>query len=345
MVSLTLGLIMLTAVMQIMINTKQDYIVHDAMTSLEESGQYIMEKIGADTRNIGFMGCNSTGQVQFESLLTNNPTLSVQQGISGVDGNSTGATPSFNVNTWHDLSSFTLNGNTYNGARQSDIFQFWAIEPYAMAVNSIVALNVASVITINTNTTQLIEQFQGSNVNKLLLLTDCEKSFLVKANVVSRLFSYGFIVLDNVTDYTKLQTLNQPIEAFFLKGGAYYIGKLNNSNNNSPTLYYANIDAQGNAVNKQPLVEGVANLQVLYEEKNTSVTGDTIAYLSANQVQNWSNIENIRLNILLETINNNIIPGSGSLSFYHTGQFINSTDRRLRRSFIATISLRNKQLN
>ena len=345
MVSMTLGIIMLAGVLQVMVNNKQDFLVRDAVGSLDETGQYMMEMMASDLRNVGFSGCNSTNNGVYENLVSGYSDLDIKEGLVATDGNSSGSTPSFNLSTWHNISTYALGSDSYKGARQSDLLKMWTIVPHGMdvvAINTVTGSNVKPTVGISDETMTAFEMAKSSSIDSLMLLSDCEKSYVVEVVGLRRTSSGGLIILDSSIDQAKISALTPPIEAFFLKGVAYYVGKLSSKNSNPPTLYMATLGSNGRVKTKQPLVEGVANIQFLFGESTSASIPSVNRYVSADQVNNWSRVASVRISMLLETLNNGVVPGTGIFNFYYAGRTYASPDRKLRKEVVSTITLRNR---
>ena len=88
----------------------------------------------------------------------------------------------------------------------------------------------------------------------------------------------------------------------------------------------------------QELVQGVEDMQVLYgEDTNGDQTVDR--YITAAQVTTWANVMSVQLNLLVRS-EQEINEAPISVNF--NGGVVNPADRRSRRVFTGTISLRNR---
>ena len=94
----------------------------------------------------------------------------------------------------------------------------------------------------------------------------------------------------------------------------------------------------GGALQTQPILENMENIQVLYGEKK----GSNLAYVSATNVQNWDNVFSVRISLVLRTAENNLAEGPQPYTINGvTTTPTDPTDRYLRRVFTTTVALRN----
>jgi type IV pilus assembly protein PilW len=91
----------------------------------------------------------------------------------------------------------------------------------------------------------------------------------------------------------------------------------------------------------QTILEDVENLQILYgENTDGDVFGVADRYVPANQVGKWDRVVSLRISLLVLTSDNNLVADTQPYSF--NGSPVIPTDRRLRRVFTTTITLRNR---
>lgn len=91
----------------------------------------------------------------------------------------------------------------------------------------------------------------------------------------------------------------------------------------------------------QPIVENVENIQILYgENTDGDVFGVADRYVPYNNVGSWDRVVSLRISVLIRTQENNLVAAPQPYSF--NGATTTPTDRRLRRVFTTTITLRNR---
>lgn len=97
----------------------------------------------------------------------------------------------------------------------------------------------------------------------------------------------------------------------------------------------------GAGVAAQAILEDIENMQILYgENTDGDVFGVADRYVPANNVGSWDRVVSLRISVLIRTQENNLVAAPQAYSF--NGTTVTPTDRRLRRVFTTTITLRNR---
>src|SRR5690625_4500286 len=97
MISITLGLVLMTGVMQMFLSSRTVFSTHQAISRIQESGRLAMEFMSRDIRMAGFMGCMSRSMMGINNDhkgFTNNLNSSSDSLYSfeiGLEGATTGA--------------------------------------------------------------------------------------------------------------------------------------------------------------------------------------------------------------------------------------------------------------
>lgn len=106
-----------------------------------------------------------------------------------------------------------------------------------------------------------------------------------------------------------------------------------------PSLYRF-VRTQAGATRVEEVVEGVANLQILYGENTDDDAPNRIdRYVAAGAVDDWNRVLSVRLSMLLVSPDDNVLETSQTISF--NGSDVNPGDRRLRQVVTTTIAVRN----
>lgn len=137
---------------------------------------------------------------------------------------------------------------------------------------------------------------------------------------------------------------------------AFYIG-VNNSGTRSLYQMQLNVTNSGVAsMVPNELIEGVQDMQIVYGEDMDApgTPGYGVVdppYKDATDVVNWSNVLSVRINLLMNSLEDNLTTALQTANFpADTGDANKggnvytpaSTDRRLRQSFSTTINIRNR---
>jgi len=132
-------------------------------------------------------------------------------------------------------------------------------------------------------------------------------------------------------------------EVFPLQTVMYYVAP---SDNNASTLslFRHVFSGNSNTGEKQELIEGVENMQILYGvDTTTAADGEVDAYQVASDVDTWERVLSVRLSLLMRPINplgQGLSSAASAVVNDTTVTFPNA--RFDRRVFTTTLMLRNK---
>ncbi len=135
-----------------------------------------------------------------------------------------------------------------------------------------------------------------------------------------------------------------------LQGISFYIGKRGNVATNPSALFRRESNATA-VYAAQELIEGVESMQILYGLNLDNDYKKTVgAYVSANLVENWASVVSVRVSLLIQSVEDSLVASPQPYTFngvVYDGSAGNGSlpaDRRLRRVFTSTITLRNRAM-
>lgn len=112
-------------------------------------------------------------------------------------------------------------------------------------------------------------------------------------------------------------------------------------------LYCTTTNTTPSVSQPQAIIDGVENMQIRYCSRTSAP--DTFRCVTANNVADWSTVQNVRISLLMRSADDNLVNASQPYQFDTNGdgvdETITPTDRRLRRVFTTTITLRNLVMN
>jgi type IV pilus assembly protein PilW len=310
-----------------------------------------MELIRADVRMAGFAGCLKTAQI-FNNLNTPGDfAVDFATPVEGFEANGTGSTDTFSIGAENPAPSATagnwtpaLDANLTGTAMVipgSDVLVIRHVQPQTFALT---APGDANTLTA-----------AGNNflVGEVLMASDCEKGSVFNATAVNAgtgvvTHGTGTGDLDNAVAAWPLpaQQYDTTAEVGRLRTVAYFVGR---GEAGQPALFMRESSNNGTLTN-QEMVEGVESMQVLYGVDSDN-DGALDAYSTAavvNAASDWPNVVSVRVSLLLRTVDNfglDTDTGTYDLagSVATLGTRINPVDdRRLRKVFTSTVSLRNR---
>lgn len=327
MISLTLGLFILVALLKAYSDSKATFRTQDSVSRLQDNARYAMHIISRDLRMAGFRGCaRDSSSVVLKNIL-NTPSAfryDFAVPVQGFEGNTNGTwTPALDS----DLGSVTpatdaivIRSIMENGAiiRQempntsADLKVTDNLNPQPFANGDIV----------------MVSDCLGSAVFQITSFTAANGTIVHNAGVVS----------PPPGNATKDLGRRYPVgsQIFKLATTSYFIR--NSSNGSGPALWQ-----RVGSSPAQEVAEGVINMQVQY---GLDTDGDLMpnSYVNASTNPNFRNVVSVRIAMLfrsLENASNDIDQRSFTLLDRVVGPF---NDGRMYQVMTTTIALRNKAL-
>jgi type IV pilus assembly protein PilW len=335
MISITLGLILLTGVMKVFLSSKTVYSSQQALSRIQETGRLAIDFMSRDIRMAGFMGCDSN-QIKGQTSNINN-TLN-----SSAD---------FKYNFSESLRGYTAetvpNGLVPIPTALTDII---VIRSATGSGARIISNSNASTMSIVVTSAEAgacgaTDRISGFCVNDIAVVTDC-----VKANVfqITDLSAAGVVLHGAGAAPGNAATAWSTETGAIFKPGAELMLASN-------TIYFI---APGTSLrpslwqkinNSDPLelLEGVERMSIKYGV-DTDPGFDLIpnVYVNAGDVGalQWGRVVSVRIELLIASIEDNVLPEKQNYTFNiaENPLPINPNDRRLRQVFTTTIGIRSR---
>ena len=318
MVAIVLGLILVAGVIELFVNNRQVYRVQDAQSRLQENGRYAMKVLTQSIERAGYLGCATRSALNINNML-NTPNTYLWDITTPIEGQeATGA------NSWTP----PRDASTNSSVSGSDILTIRTIEPPELRVVSHPTTGTPgdAAITVSNN--------NGLEAGDIVLAHDCVAGsiFQITSDPTAGTIEHA----------TGAGTPGNATETLGYNFGSGWVNKIStnsffisNNPDNVPSLYRKT--GNDNAVE---LIEGIDSMQVRYGV-DTSGNGSADAYQTANQVGNWNNVVSVRISLVMVSVENNLTV-DGAQSYNLEGATVTPADRRLRRVFTRTVTLRNR---
>lgn len=343
MISITLGLILLTGVMQVFLSSKNVYTSQQALSRVQETGRLAIDFMARDIRMAGYTGCASrvAGMVVTNTLDDSaNYSYNFEEAIRGYKAPITVTTPatlSPVARTGTDL--LVIRGATGSGAEITD--------NNSSAELKIKVTSVEAGACPNGNG----DRISGLCKADILFVSDCSKARVFQAtNIVE---ASGNVVHSGKNDSTVVPGNDisswggsaAPDEEKFGPGSeilkastiTYYIasGAADTAGTAIPSLWQ-----KENSVTTE-LLEGVEQMSITYGE-DTSTNADFLPdeYREAVDVDDWARVSSVRIELVVATLADNTVPETQK--YYFKGATKTPTDLRLRQVFTTTIGIRSR---
>lgn len=345
MVSITVGLILMTGVVQLFLSSRATFSTQQAISRVQETGRLAVEFLAQDIRMAGFMGCMSRNMSYTNTLDMSGANASAlysfDVGIEGFDyDNDSG------ISTLPTGYPAVLSGTDF------------------LVVRSANGLGVG--VTKNNDSAQLFAEntgivadgcgagessYSGLCEGDVLVVADCQKARVFQATNITATGGATEVNVphSNNNQYTPGNAISSwggssidPSENFGpdseiikINTTVYYLG---NGTSGRPSLF----QRVGGAA-AQELLEGVEDMQLTYG-RDTSGDGIPDSYDTATVVESandWDSVTSVRIQLLVASTDDNVLQEKQPYTF--NGTLVNDPgDRRLRQVFTSTIGIRSR---
>lgn len=330
MIAMTIGLLLLGGITSIMISSRQTYRVNEALSRMQDNARYAFQVLSRDIRMAGYFGCVGSDVTPTNTL--SGPTdflWNFKQTIYGYEATSDTAwnlTPDSSITSplgGRDI--IVVRGASGDGtSAPTKILDHPGGTPPGSA-----NLKVSLSSGLAEGDVVMASDCLGAAVFQI---TNCCAGATGFDNVVHNSGAIAGMVPGNATkelgkEYTGGEILKITTRSYFIRTNGY----------GRPALYRTVGTADAEEV-----VEGIENMQIQYgEDTNGDITADI--YRSANAVADWGKVVSVRVNLLMQTIDDNI---AGTKQPYtYNGVAVAAAavpDRRLRQVYSTVITLRNR---
>lgn len=339
MISITIGLILMTGVVQMFLSSRATFSTQQALSRVQETGRLAMEFLSNDIRMAGYMGCMSRN-LNFTNTLNNANSLQYNFGISIEGLDDIGATPPAEYPATIRQGTDVLvvrsaGGNSVGVTKNNDSAQLFAV-------------NTGETATCDAGE----DSFSGLCENDILVVSDCSKARVFQATnlqttggaVEVNVVHSGVSSIEPGNALTSWGGNSNPEETF---GADSEIIKMNTSiyyvADSTVTPGISSLWQQINGGTAQELLEGVQDIQLVYG-RDTSGNGVPDTYEEADVItaaNAWDDVSSVRVQLLVQSIDDNVLEDAQPYTFNGT---TNSApgDRRLRQVFINTVGIRSR---
>lgn len=351
-ISMLIGTVILTGVIQVFSSTKSSSRVLQAEAEVQENARFAFSAITSVVQEAGNFGCLTSNPATTRMIVnTADNTFRPGRVIEGWEATGSSYGDIYSTNVGSAVTATTSAHWTTSGGAQvdngtsskqfSDVFKVWYTKKEKSQVSNI----TGNVLTFSAIDLELGDILAINDCQTLVIAQTCacEEAACVDADTQANIDPTACNAPGN--NAFNLQSLNVPTtEISVLEASLFFVGKRADNAANVPALFVRHL---GNAATlrntKEEILEGVESLQVLYGEDTTNNNSPNY-YVSADSVSNWNNVVSLRISLLMRSSKNNIFPTAQSLKFNGTDMTVASSDRYLRRVFTSNISLRNRNI-
>lgn len=350
MISITLGLILMTGVVQMFLSSKATFSTQQGMSRIQETGRLAMEFIGRDLRMASFFGCTNTLDFSSGALVDPlNPTLFIHNrrisdpvtgtaGFNATDGLHRDFTTGLRG---YNTSPSTVNDTLPNSVEtdlglgfvvtpNSDVLVIRGTNERGLLVSPGFENNDTDVFgfTTATLTNGCID---GFCLNGVAVISDCEHGRVFQISAVPAVAGNNVTLshADNWTVLTSDKNLYTSGEVLPVHTFVYFVAISDIPVGNTVPSLWQKIDNQA----PLELLQGVENMAIKYGVKGTN-------YQKAANVTNWDAINSIRIEFLVQGLDTNAVDTPQPYTFDEV--LTTPTDRRIRQVFTSTFGIRTR---
>ena len=337
MIAITLGLFLLTGVVQVFLSSKNVYTSQQAMSRVQEAGRLAIDFMAKDIRMAGYMGCNTRAANMTTVNTLNSATDFKYDFNKGIQGYTASSLPAGAIATTPEAGTdiVVIRNAGGSGVRITQTNNSAQLFAEKLAVE-------AGVCAGGT------DRISGICEKDILVVSDCVKARVFQATNVTAGGSDVNIVHSNtaITPGNAISSWGgaSTSESEQFKPGAeilvattktYFIA--NNATTGRPSLWQSvnGIDTE--------LLEGVEDMSILYGV-DTSTDNYTVPskYIAAGTVTaaEWTKVVAVRIELLVATIEDKVVPEFQKYRFKDTDK--TASDKRLRQVFSTTIAIRSR---
>lgn len=347
MIAMTIGLVILAAVVQIFVRSHAIYQLDEGLSRVQENARFSMDYLAKDIRMAGYLGCNSKlfGTAAVKNIVKppNQSTIFSTGGLRGYRYTCTTAC-SGGLSEWDP----PLPGDFFTAGEVKVGSDVYIINRGSDLGTTLTGNTVPSNANVQiVNTAEIAGQIAADDI---LLLSDCAGADIFKATNKSS--GSGVVTIAHAASDNTSPMLSKPYgnDARLMKlvSRAYYISSKPSISGtpNEPGLYLKELGTGGGLLPGQELVGGVESMKILYGE-DTAATGSAAKYVVPASVADWTKVVSVRLGIIvrtagtvdtaLDTKTYDLLDDTGSA----LDNFGPADDTRRRRVFNTTIRVRN----
>ena len=345
MISITLGLVLMTGVVQMFVSSKDVYLSQKGMSQIQETGRLAMEFIGRDLRMASYYGCRRTTVNTRTGPDNITDELSVNPGPNGLAG--------LHRDFTEGLRGFNSGGNgaPLPNSVEVDLGLNFNIVPTDVLVirGASGSLDEPGMPVSKQNTSTQVYGYTPANalVNDCLgglcngsiaVITDCEKGKIFRVSAVPSLAANTLTLthqdwddptkpnkVPNMPDHQYSTGLILPVHTT-----VYFVARPLPPAPQIPSLWQK-IDTGV----PQELLQGVENMVITYSQSDTPTD-----YRTANAVANWVLVSSVRVELLVRGLGQNTSSGVQPITFNNNLQ--NFDDGIIRQVFTSTFSVRTR---
>jgi type IV pilus assembly protein PilW len=323
MIGMALALLLTGVSAMIAVNSKTVFRANVAVARLQDNARFAVDSLSRDLRMAGFGACAGTAKRPVNVLSAGGFQYDYTNGLLG--SHAIGA-------SWSPALDASVSGLTPAPLAGTDVLTVRTETGGAHALTAVMPAST-SALTISTGS--------GLAAGDIVMAASCSKSvaFQITGDPslgtvahAAGLGSPGNASADLGTSFSTDSSLYRLVtRSYFVAPSALQPG--------TTSLWSYSVPNYTTAAQPQEIVEGVQNLQLLFGE-DTDGDGVPNRYVTADLVGTWSNVIAVRVQVLMQSVQDNMATMPQPYTF--NGTTVTPVDRRIRTVMNSTISVRNR---
>jgi type IV pilus assembly protein PilW len=298
MISITLGLVLMTGVVQMFVSSKDVYLSQKGMSRIQETGRLAMEFIGRDLRMASFYGCRQTYNRRDPANSPINDAVSANPGANGLSG--------LHMNFTEGLRGYNSGGNGAplpNGAAVDLGVGFTVIPTDVLVIRGTGGglENTGLPVSQLSTTTQVFGYtpdnalvngcVEGLCNGGIAVITDCQKGSIFRITAPLALAVNKVTLTHALWPTPAVNVLTNEYSSGLILAVhtiVYFVAIPPAPAPQVPSLWQK-IDTTP----AQELLQGVENIAITYSQSNSPTV-----YSAASAVTNWNLVNSVRVELL-----------------------------------------------
>ncbi len=349
-IAMTLGLLLLGGLLTVYSASSLSYRVAENTNRMQEGARHAFSIIGEHIRSAGYMGCYASPNgpknelalplIPFDApaQLVGHEAIAAGSHVNALDGRPAVA------DTYGYAAATHGTAAANQGLAGTDALTVRRASVRSMLLNAAMANN-SSAIPIQANSL-------GLSVGDYVLVGDCASADMLcaQANTFTKAIdaSTNPGCTGNTAAPPALSKIYRGSESAWVRQfeEATFFIRMNPAG--QPALYWRS--RVGGSPRTEELVEGVQDMQLCFgEDTDTPIDRVVNVYRPANAVANWANVVSVRVTLLMRSLEDGIATAPQAYGIdrncdgaVDAAETLTPTDRRVRRAFTNTFSVRNR---
>lgn len=320
MISITLGLILMTGVVQMFVSSKSVFTTQQSMSRIQETGRLAIEFLSRDIRMAGFYGCFRPNMADANRLLQND-TLVIDSLYSSFSEAIRGYTSKDDLTA---AQKAYLTGSDIQA--DTNILIVRSASPSPRIIN---AANTDETLQVYSTQGIVNNCVDGLCVNDAAVVSDCFRARVFKVenlNFTSPNLNIEHpdnwnIATDLTASYASGEVLPMNTTSYFIATGV----------GGAPSLWQK--------LNQKAAVEVLEGVEKIVYKFSTE---DNATYREAISITDWNLVNSVRIFVVARSIENNAVPEPQPYVVDGVTTIPVLPDRYMRQVFTATVGLRSR---